>query len=143
MDYLATFDISASGMAAQKLKLDTVALNLANASTTQTAAGGPYRRQHVILGERVGDASFQAALLREQGSRYGGVEVVQIQEDDSPPRLVFEPGHPESDERGFVAYPNVDVLAEMVVLLAATRLYEANVRVLSAARAMALRALDI
>lgn len=143
MDYFAAFDISASGMTAQKFRLDTVALNLANASTTRSLTGGPYRRQHVILGERAAPTGFEAALEREQSLRYRGVQVVQVQEDDSPPRLAFEPGHPDSDKRGFVQYPNVNPLSEMVLLLEATRLYEANVRALNAARTMALRALEI
>jgi flagellar basal-body rod protein FlgC len=143
MDYFAALDISASGMTAQKFRLDTVSLNLANASTTRSVSGGPYRRQHVILGERASLSTFDAALEREQSLRLRGVQVVQIQEDDAPPRLAYEPGHPDSDERGFVEYPNVNPLSEMLVLLEATRLYEANVRALNAARTMALRALDI
>jgi flagellar basal-body rod protein FlgC len=143
MDYFAAFDISASGMNAQKFRLDTVALNLANSSTTRSLSGGPYRRQHVILGERAATTSFEATLEREQSLRFRGVQVVQIQEDDAPPRLSYEPGHPDSDARGFVKYPNVNPLSEMVILLEATRLYEANVRAMNAAKTMALRALDI
>ena len=130
-------------MGAQKLRLDTIALNLANASTTRSLSGGPYRRQHVILGERALTNTFEAALEREQSLRFRGVQVVQVQEDDAPPRLVFEPGHPDANERGFVEYPNVNTLSEMVILLEATRLYEANVRAMNAARTMALRALEI
>lgn len=143
MDYFAAMDISASGMGAQKFRLDTVALNLANASTTRSLSGGPYRRQHVILGERALTNTFEATLEREQSLRFRGVQVVQVQEDDAPPRLALEPGHPDANERGFVEYPNVNPLSEMVVLLEATRLYEANVRAMNAARTMALRALDI
>ena len=143
MDYFAALEISASGMTAQKFRLDTVALNIANASTTRSLSGGPYRRQHVILGERAMTTPFEAALEREQSIRFRGVQVVQVQEDDAPPRLAFEPGHADADERGFVEYPNVNPLSEMVILLEATRLYEANVRALNAARTMALRALDI
>lgn len=143
MDYFSAFDISASGMIAQKQRLDTVALNLANASTTRSIDGGPYKRLQVVLGERTVPASFDAALAREQGLRYAGVEVVQLQPDDTPPRLVYEPGHPDADEKGFVAYPNINPVSEMVMLLEATRNYEANVRALNAAKTMALRALDI
>jgi flagellar basal-body rod protein FlgC len=143
MDYLAAMDISASGMSTQRFRLDTVALNLANASTTRSIDGGPYRRQQVILGERAMQPSFDQMVARERGIRLGGVQVLQVQEDSAPPRLVLEPGHPDSDERGFVRYPNINPVAEMVILLEATRLYEANVRAFNAGKEMALRALDI
>lgn len=143
MDYFMAMDISASGMTTQRFRLDTVALNLANASTTRGIEGGPYRRQQVILGERAMQTSFEQMLAWEKGVRYAGVEVVQVQEDDSPPRLVLEPGHPDADERGFVRYPNIDPVGEMVILLEAVRLYEANVRALNAGKEMALRALQI
>ena len=143
MDYFSAMDISASGMTTQRFRLDTVALNMANASTTRSINGGPYRRQQVILGERAMQPTFDQLLAREQGLRYAGVEVVQIQEDDSPPRLVLEPGHPDADARGFVRYPNINPVGEMVILLEAVRLYEANVRALNAGKEMALRALQI
>ena len=143
MDYFSAMDISASGMTTQRFRLDTVALNMANASTTRSINGGPYRRQQVILGERAMQPTFDQMLAREQGLRYAGVEVVQIQEDDSPPRLVLEPGHPDADSRGFVRYPNINPVGEMVILLEAVRLYEANVRALNAGKEMALRALQI
>lgn len=143
MDYFVAMDISASGMTTQRFRLDTVALNLANATTTRGIEGGPYRRQHVILGERAQRPSFEHLLERERGVRYAGVEVLQVQEDDSPPRLVLEPGHPDADARGFVRYPNIDPVGEMVILMEAMRLYEANVRALNAGKEMALRALQI
>jgi flagellar basal-body rod protein FlgC len=143
MDYFTAMDISASGMTTQRFRLDTVALNLANASTTRSINGGPYRRQHVILGERAMQTSFEQMLERERGVRYAGVEVIQVQEDDTAPRLVLEPGHPDADARGFVRYPNINPVAEMVILLESVRLYEANVRALNAGRDMALRALEI
>jgi flagellar basal-body rod protein FlgC len=143
MDYLAAMDISASGMSTQRFRLDTVALNLANASTTRSIDGGPYRRQQVILGERALQPSFDQMVARERGVRLGGVQVLQVQEDNAPARLVLEPGHPDADDRGFVRYPNINPVAEMVILLEATRLYEANVRAFNAGKEMALRALDI
>lgn len=143
MDYFIAMDISASGMTTQRFRLDTVALNLANAATTRSIDGGPYRRQEVILGERAMRTSFEQMLARERGVRYAGVEVLEVQEDDTPPRLVLEPGHPDADERGFVRYPNIDPVGEMVILLEAVRLYEANVRAMNAGKEMALRALQI
>ena len=143
MDYFVAMDISASGMTTQRFRLDTVALNVANATTTRGIEGGPYRRQQVILGERAMRPSFEQLLERERGVRYAGVEVLQVQEDDSPPRLVLEPGHPDADARGFVRYPNIDPVGEMVILMEAMRLYEANVRALNAGKEMALRALQI
>lgn len=143
MDYFSVFDVSAAAMSVQKQRLDTVALNLANSSTTRSISGGPYKRQTLVVGERLVQPEFAAFLEREQGFRFGGVQVLGVQEDDSPPRLVYEPGHPDADSRGFVAYPNVDPVSEMVLMLESTRLYEASVRALDAARTMALRALEI
>ncbi|HEY8552577.1 MAG TPA: flagellar basal body rod protein FlgC [Thermaerobacter sp.] len=161
-----TLDIAASGMTAQRLRLDLIASNLANVDTTRTPGGGPYRRLVPVFQERV--RPF-AEVLRELGAadnppggaagvaapgtggtgpwggglRPAGVQVAAVVADPSPPRLVFDPGHPDAGPDGFVAYPNVDPLMEMVNLLAATRAYEANVAVFSAARTLALRALEL
>ncbi|MFS8640679.1 MAG: flagellar basal body rod protein FlgC [Symbiobacteriaceae bacterium] len=149
-----TMDIAASGMTAQRLRLDVIANNLANASTTRTPGGGPFRRQVPVFQERA--LPFWQVLARRWRQSIpeatpgpgavpvgGGVRVAAVVADPSPPRLVYDPGHPDAGPDGYVAYPNVDPLVEMVNLLAATRAYEANVTVFAAARAMALRALEI
>jgi len=124
-----SFDISASGLSAQRARLDVIASNLANAETTRTPAGGPYRRLLPVFASRTGNP--------------GGVAVVGIAVDPRDPRRVYQPGHPDADPDGFVAYPNVNIVEEMVDLVSATRSYEANAAAYNAAKTMAQRALDL
>ena len=120
--------ISASGMSAQSARIELIARNIANADTTRTAAGGPYQR-------------VVATLARD--AQGGGVRVSGVSVDQSPGRIVYDPGHPDADENGYVTYPNVDVNTEMVDLMVARRIYEANATVFRAAKAMLRKALDI
>ena len=147
MRLLSCIDIAASCMTAERLRLDTIANNLANAQTTRTEAGGPYRRQRVVFQERLREAQspFRFASNRLQPPRAPGmgVRVVAIVHDDTEPRRVWDPHHPDADDEGYVYYPNVDVVTEMVDMISATRAYEANVSVLQAAKAMAQAALEI
>lgn len=144
MDVQSTFAISASGLRAERLRLDVIASNLANASTTRTAEGGPYRRRNVVFVSEPLESDFASTIeaLSEEGAREG-VRVADVVEDRSPPRMVFEPGHPDANAEGFVAYPNVNPVAETVDLLAATRAYEANVQAVNATKRMAEAALSI
>jgi flagellar basal-body rod protein FlgC len=144
MDVQSTFAISASGLRAERLRLDVIASNLANASTTRTAEGGPYKRRNVVFVSEPLESDFAATIeaLAEEGAREG-VRVADVIEDTSPPRMVFEPGHPDANAEGFVAYPNVNPVAETVDLLAATRAYEANVQAVNATKRMAEAALSI
>jgi flagellar basal-body rod protein FlgC len=144
MDIGSTFAISASGLRAERLRLDAIASNLANANTTRTAEGGPYRRRNVIFVAQDLESDFAATLeaLSEDGIRRG-VAVTDVVEDPSPPRMVFDPAHPDANSEGLVAYPNVNPVAEMVDLMAATRAYEANVQAVNATKRMADAALSI
>lgn len=142
MDYFNAFAISASGMEVQKIKLDTVALNLANVNTTRSVEGGPYKPLVTIIAEKMGVDSFDGVLQSAQ-QQLGGAEVVDLQTQNKEPRLVYEPAHPDADEKGFVAYPNINPVSEMVKMMEATRAYEANVKAANAAKTMALRALEI
>lgn len=144
MDVQSTFAISASGLRAERLRLDVIASNLANASTTRTAEGGPYKRRNVVFVSEPLESDFASTIeaLAEEGAREG-VRVADVVEDTSPPRMVFEPGHPDANAEGFVAYPNVNPVAETVDLLAATRAYEANVQAVNATKRMAEAALSI
>ena len=144
MDVTGTLAIAASGLRAERLRLDVIASNLANASTTRTAEGGPYRRRNVVFVAEPLESDFAATLeaLAEQGARQA-VRVAEVIEDSAPPRLVFEPGHPDANAEGYVAYPNVNPVAELVDLMSATRAYEANVQVVSATKRMAEAALSI
>ena len=142
MDYLSTFDISGSGMSIQKARLDTVALNLANVSTTRGINGGPYQRKEVIAAEKP-LIDFERHLSNSASMQVTGVELVEIRALDEPPVKVFEPAHPDADKKGFVAYPRINTASEMMVLIAATRAYEANVKAVVAAKTMAAKALEI
>lgn len=144
MELTGTLKIAASALTAERLRLDAIASNLANAETTRTPEGGPYRRRNVVMVSKSMADDFGATLesLAERGVRKG-VEVARVIEDPTPPRRVFEPGHPDADAEGYVAYPNVNPVAEMVDLMAATRAYEANVQAVLATRRMGDAALNI
>jgi len=132
-------DISASGMAAERLRMEVVANNIANAYSTRTPEGGPYRRQQVVFKE----ALDQASRLSLTPDALGGVEVLGVEADDSPRSKVHQPGHPDADADGFVTMPNVKPANEMVDLITASRAYEANLRVLRSFRQMAEQALTL
>ena len=143
-------DIAASGMTAERLRLDVVSNNLANVNTTRTENGTPYRRQIVVFEPR---EDFESVLQtninkdNNQGARINqvgqGVRARAIIEDQSPFRAVYEPGHPDADAQGYVMMPNVNAVAEMIDMLSASKAYEANVAAVNAAKSMALKALDI
>jgi flagellar basal-body rod protein FlgC len=136
--------VSASGLAAERLRMDIIAQNLANANSTRGPDGQPYRRHEVIFRSRDVGAAVGAEGTSVQGNdRMRGVEPIAIVEDPSPLRAVYDPQHPDSDENGYVQYPNVNPVTEMVDMTTATRAYEANVTAMNAAKNMALKALDI
>jgi len=137
MDYRAAFQISAAGMAAEKLRLDVTALNLANMHAAGTSVDQVYRPQRVVtqtvsFGQQFGALAGAAA----------GVQTAVVPQNVAP-RMVYEPGHPYANAKGMVAYPGVDNVTEMVTMSTALRAYEANVTAMNAARTMAARALDI
>lgn len=138
-----TFNTSASGMTAERFRLDIISNNLANANTTRTEEGGPYRRQSPIYMPR--NAKFQIPFPRRKiGAQQGeGVRVVGVAHDTRDPRMVYDPYHPDANGEGYVAYPNVNVVREMVDMISATRAYEANVSAMGAAKQMANKALTI
>ncbi|WP_258359729.1 flagellar basal body rod protein FlgC [Moorella sulfitireducens (nom. illeg.)] len=139
MELLPALAISASGLTAERLRLDLIANNLANINTTRTPRGGPYRRQVPVFAEKLREAMGQTPGLAPGR----GVEVAAIVEDSTPPRLVYDPSHPDAGADGYVALPNINIVNEMVDLITATRAYEANVTVLNAAKAMTMKALEI
>jgi flagellar basal-body rod protein FlgC len=143
LDILKT---AGSALTAQRLRMDVVASNLANAEATSTPEGGPYKRERVVFEpalrnsmSKLGDASRSIA----SGASAGGVVVRAIVKDDEEPRMVLDPTHPDADAEGFVAYPNVDMVTEMTDMLSASRSYEANITIVNVAKSMAQRALDI
>ncbi len=132
MGLISTLRVSSSGLSAERLRMDLIADNLANANTTRTPDGQPYRRKVAI---------FQP--ITPTPRMPGGVRVAQIAADSTPPRIVYEPGHPDADANGYVAYPNVDIVHEMVDLITASRAYEANIQAFNAAKNMFMRTIDI
>ncbi|HBG09965.1 MAG: flagellar basal body rod protein FlgC [Limnochordia bacterium] len=142
MSAFRIFRIAASGLTAERLRMDTIANNLANANTTRTPEGGPYRRQVPVFAPILDRAVRRGGSPKETFSG-GGVQVVGVVSDPSPPRLVYDPQHPDADAEGYVEMPNVHVVKEMVDLITATRAYEANITALNSAKSMAQRALEI
>ncbi|MGA2192236.1 MAG: flagellar basal body rod protein FlgC [Nitrospirota bacterium] len=140
MDFLSSMEISASGLNAQRTRMSVIADNLANASTTRTDAGGPYRRKDVVFKDAGG---FGKLMNGMSGRAKAGVSVEGITEDSSPFKKVFDPGHPDADKSGYVSMPNVSAPTEMVNLVSATRSYQANLAAISAAKSMAEKALEI
>jgi flagellar basal-body rod protein FlgC len=132
MSLLNVFQISASGMSAQSLRLNTVASNLANADSTSAPGGLTYKAKQV---------QFMAAQLPNGGGM--GVKVDKVTEDQTPAKLVYMPGSPQADEKGYVAMPNVNPVEEMVNMLSASRSYQSNVDVMNAAKSMLLKTLTI
>lgn len=150
--------ISASGLSAQRHRLDAIAMNIANAETTRTAEGGPYRRRFVELvrartdvasGAAPGAPSLGPIVVPRPGEdpvpapAPHGVEVAGVVEDTTPGPRVYDPAHPDADADGFVEYPNVDMAREMIALMEARRAYEANATAFEAMKSMLRRALEI
>jgi flagellar basal-body rod protein FlgC len=142
MDLVGLLQISASGLSAQQLRLEVISANLANASATRSADGGPYIRKEPVFQST--DIPNAGGAFRDQLSRHmQQVTVTDVQNDASGPRRVYDPGHPDADPTGYVLMPNVDVMREMVDLINASRSYEANVSALTTTRSMLLKALEI
>jgi flagellar basal-body rod protein FlgC len=140
MSLFNAIDTAASGLSAERLRMDVVAENLANAQTTRGADGQPYRRKVVVLQE-AGGPTFGATL--DSARKGTGVKVAQIAQDATPNRLVYDPGHPDADARGYVSMPNVQPVTEMVDLITASRGYEANVTVMQTSKQMFTKTLEI
>lgn len=142
MDMMKGLQISFSGLNAQRIRMNVIASNLANAEATRTPEGGPYKRKEVIFAALPQITSFED-LLQQQSSELNEVTVLNIITDPKGTRVVYDPSHPDADEQGYVTLPNVNVIQEMVDLMSATRSYEANVTAINAFKDMAIRALQI
>jgi flagellar basal-body rod protein FlgC len=146
MSMFGGLEISASGLTAQRLRMDVTAENLANAQSTKGADGQPYKRKEVVLRE-ISQGGFGAQLTAALGtnskSRPGGVEVAQIATDTQPGKLVYDPSHPDANAQGYVQMPNVDTVTEMVDLIDSSRAYEANVTAMQASKQMFAKTLEI
>ena len=143
-DLYNSIEVSASGLSAERLAMDVIANNIANANTTRTPQGGAFKRQLVVYSER--QATADGAAFDSDGtqdSAGGGVEAVGIVQDTTPDRLVFDPGNPDADARGYVHYPNVEIVKEMVDMMSASRAYQADVTAIQEARSMSSAALNL
>jgi flagellar basal-body rod protein FlgC len=145
MSLFGGLEISASGLTAERLRMDVTAENLANAQTTRGANGQPYRRKEVVLQEAPGSfgASLSKAMGGAESGSTGGVQVAGVVQDSSPLKRVYDPGHPDADAQGYVSMPNVDTVTEMVDLISASRAYEANVTAMNAAKQMFSHTLEL
>lgn len=146
MSFWNSLRIGLSGLTAQRLRLDLISNNIANAQTTRTAAGGAYQRQDVVfMPEQQNDflPKLVAARRIQETSLQGGVKVAQITTDTEAGPKVYDPTNPDADADGYVTYPNVDIVVEMTNMLSATRSYEANLASVEASKRMALKALEI
>ncbi|MBF0183514.1 MAG: flagellar basal body rod protein FlgC [Magnetococcales bacterium] len=139
MDFLTSFRVTASALTAQRMRMNITSENVANAQTTRTVEGGPYKRRDPVFAAQ----PFDEMLSQEQIAGSTGVAVERVHIDERPPRRQYDPNHPDAKADGYVEMPNVDTVTEMVNMMAATHAYEANVTVLNASKAMALKALEI
>ncbi len=143
MDFMTALDISASALSAERTHMNIISMNLANVKTTRTAEGGPYRRKSVIMSATEVDEPFSKQMQSALDRELRGVRVMHIAPDARPAKLVYEPGHPDANADGYVAYPDINVVEEMANMMTAQRGYEANVTTIDAIKAMYNKALEI
>jgi flagellar basal-body rod protein FlgC len=150
MNLFGLIETSGSAMQAERVRAEIVATNMANAETTRTESGGPYRRQHIVFAANQSDPEFGSAL--DHASRGwpgqdlqppGGVHIAQVLDDPAPPLKRYDPGHPDAASDGYVAYPDINPLTEMVDLMGATRAYGLNSSAVQAEKGMIASAIDI
>jgi flagellar basal-body rod protein FlgC len=144
MDFFSSMNISSSALSAERTRMNLISSNLANANATRTPEGGPYKRKDAVFAATpIERNSFASALSNAAGQDARQVEVMQIIEDQNPPRMQYDPSHPDANQQGYVAMPNVNVVEEMADMINATRTYEANVTAVNAAKSMAMKTLEI
>ncbi|OXS29542.1 MAG: flagellar basal body rod protein FlgC [Desulfovibrio sp. MES5] len=143
MDFMTAFDISASGLAADRTRINTISMNLANAKTTRTPLGGPYRRRTVVQQTADVDDPFSVHMQSALDRSVKGVRVMAVTMDNRPFKRVYEPGNPDANAEGYVMYPDINVVEEMANLMTAQRNFEANVTTVDAIKGMYTKALEI
>ena len=139
MNFLKSLETSASGLSAQRKRMDIIASNLANIETTRTEKGGPYRRKMVVMRTKEMDQDFDTIF----NSSVKGVQIDDIVEDQTPFKKVYNPSHPDADGNGYLYKPNVDLIVETTNMLMARRAFEANIAAIKATRQMVIKALEI
>ncbi|MGD0435051.1 MAG: flagellar basal body rod protein FlgC [Bryobacteraceae bacterium] len=143
MSLFSTLSVSASGMSAQRTRAELLVENLANAETTRTPEGGPYRRKDAVFTSAPQTSAFSAVFQNEMGPGVNGVEVADVVEDTRDPEKRYLPGHPDADQDGYVAFPRVNPAEDMADLMSASRGYEGNIAAMSAIKDMILHSIDL
>ncbi|MBT4763310.1 MAG: flagellar basal body rod protein FlgC [Bdellovibrionaceae bacterium] len=143
MDFSSALRVSSSGLTAQRTRMNTISSNIANINTTRTDEGGPYRRKDVVFEAIPDGKTFGDVLTALPERNLNRVQVTDIIPDRKAPILKYEPNHPDADEKGYVAYPNINLMAEMTNMIQATRAYEANISAMQSSKDMAMSALEI
>lgn len=143
MGFFNSMGISASALAAQRLRMNVLSTNMANANTTRTPEGGPYKRRDVVFSAIPTGNAFEDFLDETYGTQIQEVKVIDIHKDTKDPRMVHDPSHPDADKNGYVKMPNIQVMSEMVNMITATRAFEANTTAINSAKQMAMKALEI
>ena len=143
MNFFDAMQTSASGLTAQRVRMNLISRNLANVNTTRTASGEPYRRKDAVFAATGAASSFRQELRNQLRASGAEVKVIGIVEDQRPALVKYDPGHPEADVKGYVKLPNINVIEEMVNMMSATRSYEANIKAVQASKSMAMKALEI
>lgn len=143
MSLLSALSVSASGMSAQRTRAELLVENLANAETTRTPDGGPYKRKDAVFTSAAQTSPFAAVFQTEMGSGVDGVQVSDVIEDSSDPQKRYLPGHPDADSDGYVAFPNINPAEDMADLMSASRGYDANVAAMTALKDMILHSIDL
>ena len=146
MSFYTSIEVSATGLSAERLAMDVIANNIANVNTTRTAEGGPFKRQLVVFAQKNEGGTQSANPLddsNDPAASRAGVDVVGIVKDPSPDKLIYDPSHPDADAQGYVHMPNIEVVKEMVDMMAASRAYEANVTAIQESRQMGAATLGL
>lgn len=143
MDLLSSLKISSSALGANQKRMGAINSNIANAQTTRTAEGGPYRKKEVVFGAEPVRETFGEILEGELDAQAQAVHATEVISTDRPPILKYEPNHPDANADGYVAYPDINVMEEMANLIQTTRSYEANINAMNATKRMAKKALEI
>jgi len=143
LDFFSSMNVSASALTAGRTRMNLISSNLANANATRTPEGGPYKRKDAVFAATPVQNPFNRVLDGATAQQVRKVEVSEIVEDKNPPRLQYDPSHPDANPQGYVAMPNVNVVEEMTDMISATRSYEANVTAVQAAKSMAMKTLEI
>ncbi|MFO7818249.1 MAG: flagellar basal body rod protein FlgC [Thermodesulfobacteriota bacterium] len=143
MDFMTAFDIGASALRAERKQLNVISMNMANVNTTRTSEGGPYQRKSVVFESTPINSPFDEAMRSALDREVEGVKARSVVNDDRPFKQVYDPGHPDANEEGYVLKPDINVVEEMANMMTAMRTYEANVTAVSTAKEMYNKALEL